>query len=350
MNSENQDETRLQFGHDGKEGRFWSPAADQHQEKLYELEDRLDAGTIAYPTVIEALDEMLGQTPEWIDGLTLRGDMYEQIGRPEKAEADYKHAYGLGTGAMPEDFKGRVIWLELDNRPFLRAASAYAHLQVQQERYKEAIQVLRRILKWNPNDNQGIRYSLGPALLRAGRMRQAETALRKCAEENPAMRYELGLVQIQRKAWIEAATTLRHAGIENPYIAQMLCGMAEPAPMALWLGSNLNDHSGARDYVTQWGTHWKDEAEARDFLWWLHTHPKVMRERAEALEPVEELLWEHDPAERGPIIERGNSRQARIDDALSTAIVRQRNDGRNGTGYPWRVLRKRRERDDAMFG
>ncbi len=335
----------------GDDWQFESPVSERHWDTLCRLEDQLDAGTIEYKAVIARIDAALAQTPEWIEGLTLRGAMHEELDRPAQAEADYRAAYELGVGALPEGFDDQLIWLDLNNRPFLRAASAYAHLLVRQQRYKDAIPVLQRILEWNPEDNQGVRCTLGPTLLRAGRPAQAQSALRRMVGENPAMRHELGLAQIEGGAWIEAATTLRRGGIENPYITPMLCGMKAPAPMALWLGCNLNDRSGALDYTRQWAARWRSNQEARDFLWWLYTHPKVLAERAEALGPVEELLWEHDPAKRGSIIERRNNRVAVIDDALSEAIVTKRWDGRNAPDYPWRVLRKRQERwDRGPFG
>ena len=321
MAKKTRDEQKLRVVEFGGDWRFESPASEQNWETLCGLEDQLDAGTIRYETVIARINGALEKTPKWIEGLTLRGAMHEELDRPAEAEADYRAAYELGTGALPEGFSDQLIWLDLNNRPFLHAASAYAHLLVRQQRYKDAIPLLRRVLKWNPDDNQGVRYTLGPALLRAGRPAEAQSVLRRTAGENPAMRHELGLAQIEGGAWIEAATTLRRGGIENPYITPTLCGMKAPAPMALWLGCNLNDRSGALDYTRQWAARWRSNQEATDFLWWLYTHPSVLAERAEALGPVEELLWEREPAKGGPIIERCNNRLAVIDDGLSEAIV-----------------------------
>lgn len=122
--------------------------------------------------------------------------------------------------------------------------------------------------------------------------------------------------------------------------------MKAPPPMPLWLGCNLNDRSGALDYTREWGARWIANREGTDFAWWLYTHPRIMKERAEALAPVEELLWEQDPLERGPIIDQRNSKLARINDTLSEAIVSERHDGWNPRDYPWRVLRKRQDEWD----
>ena len=46
-----------------------------------------------------------------------------------------------------------------------------------------------------------------------------------------------------------AATALRHGFIENGYIAEILCGMPRPLPLAIWHGSNLAEPEYAEDYV-----------------------------------------------------------------------------------------------------
>ncbi len=157
------------------------------------------------------------------------------------------------------------------------------------------------------------------------------------------MRYELGLAQFEDEKYVDAATTLRHAGIENPYIAEHLTGNLFPEPMPLWLGSNLHDYEGAYDYEEHWSKRWEENGEATDFLRWLHTHPRVMAERAAALAPVEELLWEQDVPRRHALIEKQNAVRAGIDDALSKEIVVRRELHGHGTDYPWRLLRARRE-------
>ena len=205
MAKETCDALKLRVAEFGDDWRFESPASERHRETLCGLEDQLDAGTIEYETVIARNNGALKPTPEWIEGLALRGAMHEELDRPAEAEADYRAAYELGAGALPEGFNDQLIWLDLNNRPFLRAASAYAHLLVRQQRYKVAIPLLRRVLKWNPDDNQRVGYTLGPALLRAGRPAQAQCALRRTAGENPAMRHELGYLRV-------AACCMSHPG------------------------------------------------------------------------------------------------------------------------------------------
>ena len=321
----------------------FAPEAKKHRELQYELEDGLDNATLSHQDAITRLTEALTASPDWLEGLLLRAALHSELDEHADSARDYKRAYIRCMAVLPKNFKGPLPWSILDNRTFLRAVAAWGLELVGQQRYDDAIPVLRKLLEWNPNDNQGIRYVLGPTLLRAGRRRQSMKALAETAGENPAMRYELGLAQFEDEKYVDAATTLRHAGIENPYIAEHLTGTLFPEPMPLWLGSNLHDYEGAYDYEEHWSKRWEENGEATDFLRWLHTHPRVMAERAAALAPVEELLWEQDVPRRHALIEKRNAVRAGIDDALSKEIVVRRELHGHGTDYPWRLLRARRE-------
>ena len=284
-----------------------APEAKKHRELQYELEDGLDNRTLSHQDAITQLTEALTASPDWLEGLLLRAALHSELDEPADSARDYKRAYIRCMAVLPKNFKGPLPWSILDNRTFLRTVAAWGLELVGQRRYDDAIPVLRKLLQWNPNDNQGIRYVLGPTLLRAGSRRQSIKALAETAGENPAMRYELGLAQFEDEKYVDAATTLRHAGIENSYIAEHLTGTLFPEPMPLWLGSNLHDYEGAYDYEQHWSKRWEENGEATDFLRWLHTHPRVMAERAAALAPVEELLWEQDVTRRHALIEKRNA-------------------------------------------
>ena len=201
-----------------------APEAKQHRELQYALEDGLDNGTLSHQDAITQLTDALTASPDWLEGLLLRAALHSELDAHADAARDYKRGYNRCVAALPKNFKGPLPWSILDNRTFLRTVAAWGLELVDQERYDDAIPVFRKILQWNPNDNQGIRYLLGPTLLRAGRRRQSMKALEETADENPAMRYELALAQFEEEKYLAAATTLRRAGIENPYIAEQLTG------------------------------------------------------------------------------------------------------------------------------
>jgi len=140
---------------------------------------------------------------------------------------------------------------------------------------------------------------------------------------------------------VSAATKLRHAFVANGYIAEMLSGNPEPAVLAIWHGSNLAEPETARDYMDHCRDLWRRTPGAVAFMHWLHTHPKVLKERAAILECQEALLWEHDFASRQALSLREEAVRARIDDVLSKEIVRSRPDRHGRSIEPWRYQRVR---------
>ena len=158
---------------------------------------------------------------------------------------------------------------------------------------------MEQLLQWNPNDNQGVRLIIGSEYLRAGDRAMAGKVLREHADEYPPYRYELGLLHLQKQKWAEAATSLRHGFVNNPYIPEILCGNPAPMPLRIWEGSNWQGAETAREYVGEYGELWRWTADALEFLRWLHTHPRVMAERAAGHRmPAGTALGERLPRQR----------------------------------------------------
>ena len=118
---------------------------------------------------------------------------------------------------------------------------------------------MEQLLRWNPNDNQGVRLSIGSEYLRAGHRAKAGRVLREHADEYPPYRFELGLLHLQKQKWAEAATSLRRGFVDNPYIAEILCGNPDPMPLPIWEGSNWQGTETAKEYVERLATEAVDE-------------------------------------------------------------------------------------------
>ena len=127
----------------------------------------------------------------------------------------------------------------------------------------------------------------------AGRLTLIELARRlgeltAAAPEHIDARAHLGSVLMKCERLQEAAAEY------NPYIAEILCGNPSPMPLRIWEGTNWQGAETAREYVGEYGELWRWTADALEFLRWLHTHPRVMAERAAVIECRQELLWEND--------------------------------------------------------
>ena len=85
--------------------------------------------------------------------------VYGTLKNKKKAEEHIKKAY-KETRRMFPSWPKRMVWGILENRPYMRAIQYQADLYSGAEKYDKAIELYRLLLKLNPNDNQGVRYTL----------------------------------------------------------------------------------------------------------------------------------------------------------------------------------------------
>lgn len=72
-------------------------------------------------------------------------------------------SYLIGKNAFPKDFnetEDKILWIDMDNRPFLRACQNLGLEYQYRKNYSRAIEIYKENLSYNENDNQGIRYLL----------------------------------------------------------------------------------------------------------------------------------------------------------------------------------------------
>ena len=303
--------------------------------ELNALLDQRDDGVITSAKYLKALKAMVERHPQFIDGHAHLGTALLAEGKPRLALQAYLCGLDLGERAIPAGFSGLIQWGFTENRPFLRAAHGAAVCHIRLGKRHEALRLMEQMLAWNPNDNQGVRFLIGSEYLRAGEMAKAERIFSEQAASYPPYYYEQALLHLKAGDHVRAVTSLRQGFVANGYIAEMLSGNPDPAPLAIWHGSNFAEPEIARDYLDQFGDLWRRTSGAIYFLRWAHMHPKVLIERAAILECQVDLLWEHDFDRRGKLIDRMEAALARIDDVLSKEIVQPRQDRRGRPLKPW---------------
>ncbi len=315
---------------------FRYPAGyDELVDEFDDLLERRDTGRLGNDRYVAALEDLVARHPWFIDGFTHLGNAFFDRGQYERALEAYERAYSLGTAPLPEGFEEFIEWKYLENRPFLRAAHGLALCRSQLGRSGEAISLLAKILAWNPDDNQGVRYVIGSEYLRAGQEDRARPFFETEAAYYPPYRYELALLLLRHDRHVEAATNLRLGFNSNGYIAEVLCGNPHPLPTGIWHGSSWSQPALAMEYALHYGKLWQVTPDAVAFLRWLHTHPKVMVERAAILECREALLWEPDTERRRSIMDAEVAAWDRIDDRLSSELVIERTSRDGDRVYPW---------------
>jgi tetratricopeptide (TPR) repeat protein len=324
----------LELDEDG--ARFRHGAEEREADgQLDTLLDQRASGSLSEKKFHLALADLVEHYPNYIDGHAHLGIVMLEHGKAKQALDAYERGLGIGLAAIPRTYRGRIEWSWLENRPFLRAAHGVALCYQKLGRRDQAIEILELMLRWNPSDNQGIRYLIGSEYLRTGNEKKAQKIFKQEADSYPPYRYEAALVELMSGRMVEAATILRRAFIENPYIAEILTGTPTPLPMAIWHGSNLSEPETAEAYAEHYDALWRSTPEAVAFLRWLHTHPKVMRERGDIFVIKEALLWEQEFEKRSALGAQEDVLMAAIDDKLSKAIVIERRDRLGQPVKPW---------------
>lgn len=313
---------------------------DEIVEKLDDALDQRDGGLLTETKYLSVLKDIVERYPHFIDGHAHLGYALLDQGKSKLALDACQRGFVLGQRAIPAEFAGVIEWGFLQNRPFLRAAHGVVLCHLQLGQRGKALSLMEKLLQWNPHDNQGIRFLIGPEYLRAGMKAKASRILKKEADHYAPYHYEMGLLHLMEGDTVSAATKLRRGFVANGYIAEMLCGNPNPLELAIWHRSNAKPET-AQTYLKYCGDLWRITAGAIPFLRWLHMHPKVLAERAAVLECQEALLWEHNFDRRKKLIDCEEAALSRIDDELSREIVVERTDRHNQSVVPWLYPQKR---------
>jgi tetratricopeptide (TPR) repeat protein len=207
------------------------------------------------------------------------GDTHNRIGiaamdKGDLVEAE-KHFRAAIEGASRDiDVDGGLLeWGNLDNRPYLRAHANLALLFRKQARWGEAVKIHGQMLRWNPNDNQGVRYLLGEEHLRLGDHKKALAAYKK-GEEDATTQFGMGLVLLMLGRDEEANRALLHGMAANRYVAPMLVGDRWTL-LDGWHGTNLAEPEHADWIATSMRDLWTANPDHLDHLADLWHHPAV---------------------------------------------------------------------------
>ena len=327
----------IQFEIRDESGCFIYPAErfDPLIDEFDEILDRHQTGRLEDKRYLAALDQFIAREPDFIDGHAHLAFAYYAQGKPKKALEAALTGTAIANRLIPERYDQPIEWAYLENRPFLRAMHAAVRAYIRLRRHKEAVEIIDRMLAYNPNDNQGMRYLLGSELLRAGDPVRARIIFNENMDNYPSYCYELALTHLIDGEWVPAATALRLGFCTNGYIAEILCGNSTPRPLPVWHSSNLADTETAVDYINMYGDLWSRDPHRQAFVHWLFNHSKVMVERAAIMECREVLLWERDVDARQQNLTRLQTSLNGIDGRLSAELIVKRPDRQGREIYPW---------------
>lgn len=139
---------------DGEEnGEFhWGRARNKVFDRFYYIQEISDPEE----SVIE-MEALIEHDREFIDAYNSVGFFELDLYNYGYALNMFDQAYRIGNKCIPADFKGRIAWAFVDNRPFLRAMQGLGLTYLLMQKWDRASEVFKKMLAYNQNDNQGIR-------------------------------------------------------------------------------------------------------------------------------------------------------------------------------------------------
>jgi tetratricopeptide (TPR) repeat protein len=189
---------------------------------------------------------------------------------PEEALDFYDRAVSAGERALgPEVFREEAghFWGVIRTRPYMRSRFGLGRQLWALGRREQAVAHYRELLRLNPNDNQGVRHVLLPAVILAGDDRGAEELLDRYEEKHFASwRYNRALLTFRRSGDGSLARRRLTAAFDaNSYVPNLLL---DPGLMP----DDLPDHysPGSEEeaiiYATETAAAWAATPGAVDWL------------------------------------------------------------------------------------
>jgi tetratricopeptide (TPR) repeat protein len=233
---------------------------------------------------IQLAREALDRCPDCADAYVL---LAEHANSRKEAQHLYEQGVAAGERALgPEAFRRHAgfFWGLVETRPYMRARLGLAHSLWTAGRRDEAVQHLQDMLRLNPGDNQGVRYTLAGFLLFLDRDDDLARLLQQYPDEaSAAWAYTKALLAFRQHGDTPAARQfLQEARQTNPYVPDYLLGEKFP-PTERPGAYSPGDECEALHYLGGFLAGWKDTPGA---VAWLRAHVKKPKEAPHTKGPL----------------------------------------------------------------
>ena len=169
----------------------------------------------------------------------------EQCGDPAETLRLYAEGVAAGERSLgPDRFKDEdaPFWGDVTTRGFMRALQGLAECCEEAGRLEEAVAHYQRLLRLNPNDNQGVRYPLAGLLLRVGDDDALDRLLKQFPDDaGPMLPFSAALLEFRRAGDTAAGREiLRDAIKENRHVPDLILGredLPSAGPSSYSIGS-----------------------------------------------------------------------------------------------------------------
>ncbi|MCA9167403.1 MAG: tetratricopeptide repeat protein [Planctomycetales bacterium] len=229
-----------------------------------------------YDEAASQLRAFVRRYPFHIDSYHHLGIIETGLGHQNRALKYFETGYRIGLLSIPDNFVGRLPWICLENRPFLRAAHGYGLALEQKRRHLEAVEIYEQILSLNPNDNQGIRYLLPSLYIRAKAPQKARAALEQHGADGMNS-YTRCLLEIEDGHRVEAIRWLCRGLAHNLHLPDVVLNPSKKLNSRSQLGVAVGSKEEAMEYI-------------EDMSGWRRKQPKDFLKRAIDSTPIASRL------------------------------------------------------------
>jgi tetratricopeptide (TPR) repeat protein len=226
---------------------------------------------------IQLAKDALAICPDCADAYNL---LAEHASSRKETRRLYEQGVAAGERALgAEPFQRDVghFWGILETRPYMRARLGLAHGLWSSGRREEAVQHLQDMLRLNPGDNQGVRYTLAGFLLFLDRDDDLARLLQQYEEPSATWAYTQALLAFRQHGdTAEARQLLTQARKTNKHVPLFLSGEKYP-PSSQPSYYSPGDENEALNYLGGFLAAWKFTAGA---IAWLRASMAKKKEAA----------------------------------------------------------------------
>lgn len=135
---------------------------DKNHSAMHEFYELTDSN-ISEKKLLKEMQRLIKEDSDFYDPYLVVADIFFYNGKDGEGTAMLEEAYKRAITRIA-DYKGQwpkeMPWGFLENRHLMRAIEQYAILCWETGKTDEALDIFRRLLRANPNDNQGARHSI----------------------------------------------------------------------------------------------------------------------------------------------------------------------------------------------
>lgn len=215
-------------------------------------------------TVKKALELDPDNTDAYVYLASIEKDLNKAILMYEKAIAVGEKLFGKKFFKENEGY----FWGLVETRPYMRALAGLADCLYAKGEDDKTLAIYERMMKLNPNDNQGIRYLYSTLLLSTNDLIKFKVFIKSSEEEDSAVwTYNIALYRYKNTGQsARSDRALQEAYKSNKHVIDYMLGVKElPEQQPRYVGRG--DENEAVAYVNGSWKIWNDTPGALDWLY-----------------------------------------------------------------------------------